>query len=127
MKKELVKTWLLRLGLTLAMTFVLLMPYEVANRRGFAPMFWLYFAGLIVFSVAYIVWNRGFAFARVRREDLPENWSAAQKDAFLADVENRRSRSSFLLYLSVSIALCFVYDIIHLFIWGDIVKMFPFF
>lgn len=121
---------MLRFGLSalliLAITFVLLLFYELSVRLVWEPVFWIYFAVLAAASLFVALYNRGFSRRFMRRDELPRAWSEAQKDAFFAEADLwwRRTRP-ILLFLVLPLFLCFAFDILCLFLWGPLVDLFP--
>lgn len=123
------KQILLRLAsaaLTLFITFVLLLLYELAVRNVWEAVFWAYYAVLAAAALFVVIYNRGFSRSFYRREELPRGWSEEQKDAFFAEAADRRRRTRPVVkYLILPIVLCFAFDILCLFLWGPLVELFP--
>ncbi len=113
-------------GIVIGLTFLLALGYMLAvyYRAGF--VFWIYYAALAASAIGYVVSNRGFSRTRVLREELPATWSEEEKDAFFADAEARKRGSLPLLYLTVSLALTFLYDMFFLFLAEPLAEIFPF-
>ena len=110
----------------LAITFALLLVYELSVRYVWEPVFWIYFAVLAAAALFVVVYNRGFSRKFLRREELPDAWTDQQKDQFLAEAAAwwRVSRP-IVLYLILPLCLCFAFDILCLFLWGPLVDLFP--
>ena len=66
-----------------------------------------------VLALAYGLWNRG-VFRVPKPEELPHEWSKAEKEAFLAGIVTRKKRSSILLYFLIPLILSIVLDMFYL-------------
>ncbi len=126
-KKERLLAILRHGGIVLLLTFLLTLGYMLAVTYRIAAVFWIYYAALAASALGYVIYNRGFSRTRVSREELPATFSEEEKDAFFADAEHRRRRSLPLLYLTVALALVFVYDMFFLFLAEPLSEIFPFF
>lgn len=117
---------LCRAAAVLAVTFLLLLLYELSVRYVWEAVFWSYFAVLAAASLFVVVYNRGFSRRFMRREELPDGWTAQQKDQFLGEGARwwRVSRP-IVLYLILPLCLCFAFDILCLFLWGPLIDLFP--
>ena len=81
-------------------------------------IFWIYYALLFCLGVAYVIYNRGFAYDKLTEANLPADWSGAKKQEFLAARDKRKKNSKWLLTLISPLCLTIFFDIIYLF-WGD--------
>ena len=123
--KRILFTLLKALGV-LGISFALLLLYEFAVRVVLEAVFWVYFALLALSSVFVVIYNFGFSRRFIRREELPNAWTEAQKDAFFAEAATRwRHTKPIVLYLILPLCLCFAFDILCLFLWGPLVDLFP--
>ena len=66
---------------------------------------------------AYIIYNRGLIPRNLTPEQLPESWTDAQKQEFLADAERRNNRSKWMLTIIFPLCITFCYEIIFLYIF----------
>lgn len=79
-------------------------------------VFIAYLALLLVFSLAYLIYNRFFYRQGVEKEDLPAEWDEEKKDAFLADAEKRKRASRWMLMLIFPLLFTFLLDALDIFI-----------
>lgn len=87
--------------------------YRVLVMRGyFVHAFTAY--GILLFGMlaAYILYNRGLVPVYVKREQLPDEWDEAKKDAFLAEGARRLERSKWMLTIIFPLCITFAYEII---------------
>lgn len=75
-----------------------------------------YLVLLLGFSLGYIIYNRFFWRWGITADQLPEDWSATKKQAFLDVTESRRSRSKWLLVIIFPLLITFLLDAIELFL-----------
>ena len=76
----------------------------------------LYLALLLGFTLAYLIYNRFFYRNGITHEQLPQDWSAEKKIAFLEDAKNRQDRSKWMLTFIFPLVLTFLIDAVDLFI-----------
>ncbi len=76
----------------------------------------LYFLLLLGFTLAYLIYNRFFYRQGITHEQLPEEWSAEKKIAFLADAKMRMEKSKWMLTVIFPLVLTFFVDAVDLFI-----------
>ena len=72
------------------------------------------------FSIAYVVYNRGFSRKNVKMEDLPMSWSTAEKHEFIEDGRRRLERSSWMLLVIIPLMIVYAYEAINLFLLPQI-------
>ena len=102
-----------RIALLITNTSLLFGVYRVLVSRGyFFHVFTLYGVALLALLIAYLVYNRGLVPANVTREQLPDDWDEAKKDAFLADAARRIDRSKWMLTIIFPLCLTFAYEVI---------------
>ena len=77
---------------------------------------WTYFALTIVFSFAYIIYNRGFSRMNVTPEMLPASMSIEEKNAFIEDGKMRLERSKWMLLIIFPLLMTFILDVIGIFL-----------
>ncbi len=87
-------------------------------RLGINWIFWIYYGLLAASGLAYVLYNRGFAYDKLTEANLPADWSGAKKGEFLAARDKRKKDSKWLLTLIIPLCLTIFFDIIYLF-WGD--------
>ena len=76
----------------------------------------LYMALLLGFGLAYLIYNRFFYRKGITAEQLPEEWSAERKCAFIADGERRLRRSRWMILVLFPLIFTFMIDTFDLFI-----------
>lgn len=75
-----------------------------------------YMALLLGFGLAYLIYNRFLYRKGITPDQLPEEWSAEQKCAFLADGERRLRRSRWMMLILIPLLVTFMIDTFDLFI-----------
>ena len=80
----------------------------------------VYTLALAGFSIAYVVYNRGFSRKNVKMEDLPMSWSTAEKHEFIEDGRRRLERSSWMLLVIIPLVIVYAYEAISLFLLPQI-------
>ena len=76
----------------------------------------LYMALLLGFTLAYLIYNRFLWRKGLTAEQLPADWSAERKCAFLADGERRLRRSKWMMLIIIPLLFTFLMDTLELFI-----------
>lgn len=76
----------------------------------------LYLALLLGFTLAYLIYNRFFWRHGLLPEQLPEDWSEAQKEAFFAEEKHRMQKSKWMLTVIFPLIVTFLIDAVDLFI-----------
>ncbi len=76
----------------------------------------LYMVLLLGFVLAYLIYNRFFYRRGVAPEQLPHEWSEAEKQAFLEDGARRMERSRWMLTVIFPLVVTFFIDAVDLFI-----------
>ncbi len=77
---------------------------------------WTYFAALIGFFTAYIIYNKGFTMVNRTPESFPEDWSYEKMCAVTAEGERRKKKSKWMLVIIIPLLFTFMFDMIDLFI-----------
>lgn len=96
---------------------VLLLVAERTDETFYSfAVFVLYAVLLLGFALAYLIYNRFFYRKGITREQLPDDWDDAAKDAFLADGEARLARSRWMLFLIFPLLFTFLMDAVDLFL-----------
>ena len=83
--------------------------------------YWLAFAG---FSIAYLMYNRGFAQKNVTAEMLPDSWDEARKAEFIETAEKRYKSSRWMISVIIPIMIPIALDAIYLFTWPVVQNLF---
>lgn len=76
----------------------------------------VYFALLLGFTIAYLVYNRFFYRQGVTKEQLPLAWSEEEKEEFLCDAAARIQKSKWMLTVIFPLLFTFLIDSFQLFI-----------
>lgn len=76
----------------------------------------LYMALLLGFGLAYLIYNRFLYRKGITAEQLPDEWSAEQKCAFLEDGNRRLHRSRWMMLIIFPLLFTFLIDTFDLFI-----------
>ena len=79
-------------------------------------VFVLYGLLLVGFVLAYLIYNRFLYRKGLTPAQLPEDWSAEKKCAFLADGERRLERSKWMMTVIFPLLFTFLIDTLDLFI-----------
>lgn len=76
----------------------------------------VYLALLLGFVLAYLIYNRFLYRKGVTHEQLPDEWSAEQKIAFIEDGERRLQRSKWMITVIFPLVFTFMIDAVDLFL-----------
>lgn len=82
----------------------------------------LYFALLLGFTIAYLVYNRFLSRKGLKPEDLDPTWSEEKKAAFLADGKERLEKSKWMITVILPLVLTFLFDAVNLFIINGVLR-----
>lgn len=99
-----------RLGVFLLIFLPVVIFYYVGMAFEWYAVLPVYFALALASGVGYAVWNRGIMGKLPKKEELNENWSEEQKEAFLVEGEKRKKQSAFLLMIFLAFLLTFFLD-----------------
>ena len=83
----------------------------------------LYTALLAVFSLAYVIYNRGFSRKNVKLEDLPMEWSVDEKHEFIEDGRRRLKKSEWMLLIIIPLIIVYAYELISLFLLPHVASL----
>ena len=87
----------------------------LCNTPAYLAVLWIYFAALLGFSAAYVIYNRGFFRKNLTVEMLPDTMSLEEKEAFLNDVKHRADSSKWMITIIFPLVMTFMIDIVILF------------
>lgn len=94
--------------------------YLLANgRAGFVlsqVVMWTYFALLLGFFCAYIIYNKGFTMVDRSADSFPEDWSYEKMCAVTEEGKRRKEKSKWMLLIIIPLMFTFMFDMIDLFI-----------
>jgi len=82
---------------------------------------WVYFALTLGFSIAYIVYNRGFSRKNLTLDMLPDTMSDAEKQAFIDDGNERLDKSKWMITIIFPLIMTFMIDIVVLFMMEPLI------
>lgn len=80
----------------------------------------VYFALLLGFALAYLIYNRFFYRHGLTKEQLSDEWSDEEKEAFLADAALRMQKSKWMLTIIIPLLFTFLIDSLQLFIFEPV-------
>lgn len=80
----------------------------------------VYFALLLGFALAYLIYNRFFYRHGITKEQLSDEWSDEEKEAFLADAALRMQKSKWMLTVIIPLLFTFLIDSLQLFIFEPV-------
>ena len=78
-------------------------------------IFWVYLAVFSAIIAAYIIYNRGLPSKEPTADMLPDEWSYAQKEAFIEDAARRRKNSAWMLMLIIAFIFTFAFEMLELY------------
>ena len=91
--------------------------YAVLNNTpACTAVMWTYFALLLGFSVAYIVYNQGFFRKNLTPDQLPSGMSDQEKQDFLDEGKRRMDKSKWMITVIFPLVMTFVIDMAILFV-----------
>ena len=110
--------WLVANTVLFFTAYQLLLAFAERTDKTFASFLVLavYTALFLGFLLAYLIYNRFLYRKNLTPEQLPDSWSAEQKEAFLADGARRLERSKWMMTIIFPLALTFLFDAIYLFL-----------
>ncbi len=77
----------------------------------------VYFALLLGFGLAYLIYNRFFYKKGLTHDNLPDTMTYEEKDAFLAEGAYRLKRSKWMLLIIIPLLFTFLVDALELFVF----------
>ena len=113
------RLWMLVLNTFLFfMVYRVLLAYAELTDKTFTSfvVMVVYMALLLGFGLAYLIYNRVFYRSGVTPEQLPPEWSDAQKAEFLEDARKRVEKSAWMLTVIFPLLFTFFIDAVDLFI-----------
>ena len=88
-------------------------------RNGIGWLFWVYFAVLLGMGMTYVLYNYAFSREKATFATLPHEWSAEKKTKYLADRDEHKRKSRWMLTVIFPLCLTFFFDMIYLY-FGDL-------
>ena len=80
----------------------------------------VYLTLLLGFTIAYLVYNRFFYRHGLTKDQLSDEWSDEEKEAFLADAAARVQKSKWMLTVIIPLLFTFLIDSLQLFIFEPV-------
>ena len=80
----------------------------------------VYLTLLLGFTIAYLVYNRFFYRHGLTKDQLSDEWSDEEKEAFLADAAARVQKSKWMLTIIIPLLFTFLIDSLQLFIFEPV-------
>ena len=109
----------------LVLTMVLLILYYGGMAIGLVrEIMIVYFVAFGLLLVGYLAYNRGFVNKNVTEADLPFDWPAEKKRAFVEGNRRRAEKSRWMLTLIIPFVLVFMAEALYLFVWDPYIKPF---
>jgi hypothetical protein len=116
------KLWIL---LFLALNFVIAFAvYQLFLRAESMIGTYVYLGAALVLTLAYCIVNRGFGRPISDPAALPDEWSAEEKSAYIADAARRHEIAKKLLYVLFPVVVVLMIDMIQLFVLPSVAAMF---
>ena len=98
--------------------------YAVLNNTpACTVVMWLYFALLIGFAAAYVIYNQGFFRNNLTPEQLPSSMSDEEKQAFIDEGKRRSEKSKWMITIIFPLVMTFIIDIVILFMPEPLIEM----
>lgn len=82
---------------------------------------WIYFALLIGFSAAYVIYNQGFYRKNITPDMLPDTMTAEEKQAAIDEGKTRLEKSKWMITIIFPLVMTFILDILILFMIEPII------
>ena len=115
----------------LAASLVVLAIYFLLATIG-ATYTWVSHATMITYMliptsllIAYVIYNRGFAYKNVTADMLQADWSYEKKIALLENCRQREKNSKWMIILMIPFVLALMADALYMYVWTDFLA--PFF
>ena len=123
-KSRISENWIWLIA-TILLTVAVLMVYRFfLTHSAFPVVLGVYMALFTLFTLTYVIYNRGFSRRNLSVDQLPDEWSAEEKEAFLLDGKERMRKSKWMLLPIVAFGFTFAYDMIELFVLPYLRSMF---
>ena len=102
------------LAVSITVIFTIYQVFVVRFQVGW--LFWAYYAATFALALIYIVYNFGLSRRHVTPDMLPDTWTVDQKYDYIAEGEERKKKSRFILVLLIGFLFTFCYDMLTLFL-----------
>ena len=94
----------------------------LVETRFYGVVFWTYFALTAAFSLAFVIYNRGFSRQRITPDMLPDTMTPEEKEAFAAEAKERLEKSKWMITVIVPLLLTFLIDILNMYLFAPLIK-----
>lgn len=116
-KKNIDKSFVLRLSATVGVSLLLLAVYYFAiNFEFFRFVMWGYMIALAALVIAYIIYNKGMYLKGVTEDMLPDTMSLEEKRALIDGAKLRLKRSRWMLVFIIGFVVTFAVEAMLLFV-----------
>lgn len=116
-RKNIDKSFVLRLSATVGVSLLLLAVYYFAiNFEFFRFVMWGYMIALAVLVLAYIIYNKGMYLKGVTEEMLPDTMTPEEKRALIDGAKLRLKRSRWMLVFIIGFIVTFAVEAMLLFV-----------
>lgn len=116
-KKNIDKSFVLRLSSTVGVSLLLLAFYYFAiNFEFFRFVMWGYMIALAALVIAYIIYNKGMYLKGVTEDMLPDTMSLEEKRALIDGAKLRLKRSRWMLVFIIGFVVTFAVEAMLLFV-----------
>lgn len=85
---------------------------------------WAYLLLTVGFFGAYLIYNRGFTMVNRAPDSFPDEMSAAEKCAILAEGQRRRDKSKWMLLILIPLLFVWMIDMVDLFLLDGLRALF---
>lgn len=116
-KKNIDKSFVLRLSSTVGVSLLLLAFYYFAiNFEFFRFVMWGYMIALAALVIAYIIYNKGMYLKGVTEDMLPDTMSLEEKRTLIDGAKLRLKRSRWMLVFIIGFVVTFAVEAMLLFV-----------
>lgn len=106
-------------------TIIIFSIYRLGVMMEYEPILWIYFAAALLFSLAYIIYNRGLSRRNITPDMLPDTWSPIQKQKFFDEDKKWKEKSKWMLTILFPLIITFMYELLDLFFFENLKFIFP--
>ena len=87
------------------------------------PTLWVYFILTAGLCFSYVIYNRGFSRMKLTPDMLPDSMSKEEKEAFIADGQQRIEKSKWMLTIIFPLLMTFILDILNMYILEPMLEL----
>ena len=93
-----------------------------SNTQFYSVTLWTYFALLLGFSAAYVIYNQGFYRKNITPEQLPSSMTDEEKQVFIDEGKSRMERSKWMITIIFPLVITFLIDMVILFMIEPLIE-----